>query len=261
MKERQEDVRNDANKILADLLFEFSHATRLGLLKIISGKRMRHMEISKSLGISPQETTRHLERLLSSNLILKDMEAFFYPSPFGSLILRMMPTFEFIVGHKEYFLTHSLEEIPSEFVFRLHELGHVRFGKSPLDGLFLAKDMFSEAQEFMYVMSHHVMDASVPIVEEKVWEGITFKILLGRDGFERLGGMREVPHNNEMENLQFRIMERIGTTLLLNEKNALLCFPDVQGNPDYTYAFLGDDFDFHSFCHDLFFYFWDKAEF
>jgi predicted transcriptional regulator len=253
MKEKPEGISNEAYKALSELLFELSHATRLSILELVSARKSRHMEISKTLNISPQETTRHLERLLEVRIISKDIDGCFFPSPFGSLLLKMMPSLEFIVKNREYFMTHSLEELPAEFLARLFSLQEVQFGKRSLDGMFLARDMFLEAESYMNVLSHEVMQVSVPIVREKVLKGVRFKILLGKEAFSTL------PEASLQEALQFRALDKIGTTLLMNERKALLCFPDLKGNPDYSYAFIGDDKDFHDFCHRLFFHFWKEA--
>ncbi|MFQ6088055.1 MAG: hypothetical protein ACE5K0_04055 [Candidatus Methanofastidiosia archaeon] len=258
MKEEPEDVRIDAYNLrnLSSLFLEFSHSLRLLLFKTLKEKK-RHTEISKILDISPQETTRHLRRLMRANLIEKDSEGFYSPTSFGLLVLRLLPLFEFVSSRKNYFLKHSLEEVPYSSLLNLHKLEKAYLGEEGIDGLFRAKEMFSDAHEYMYVMSKYGMSASIPIVLEKLREGVRFRILLEKKAFKEL----EYPKPTEdVKNLELRFLENLNTTILLNEREALLSFPKKSGDADYTCGFSGEAFEFLNWCKDLFHYFWEKSK-
>ena len=60
---------------IANLFLELSNPDRLRILKLLNKEKMRLSSISNELGLSVQETYRHLLRLTRSRLISKDDKA------------------------------------------------------------------------------------------------------------------------------------------------------------------------------------------
>ena len=55
---------------LARFLFELASDERLGILEVIEEKPLRHAQIARRLKITDSETTRHLNRLASTGLLI-----------------------------------------------------------------------------------------------------------------------------------------------------------------------------------------------
>ena len=51
----------------------------------------------------------------------------------------------------------------------------------------------------------------------------------------------------------------ININIILNEKEAILSFPTLEGDADLSHAFFSNDVIFHEWCLDLFRYFWYES--
>ncbi|MDE1867906.1 MAG: transcriptional regulator, partial [Thaumarchaeota archaeon] len=59
--------------------------------------------------------------------------------------------------------------------------------------------------------------------------------------------------------LERKMQENVSTIIILNEKDALLMFPTVNGEADMSEGFFGNDAAFHEWCLDYFDDCWKKA--
>ena len=97
---------------LCDLLFELSNEDRLRILHQLNKEAMNVTTLSKALGLTTQESSRHVSRLGEVGLTQKDVDGFHHISPYGKLILKQLPGLAFTSQHRDYFTTHSLEHLP-----------------------------------------------------------------------------------------------------------------------------------------------------
>ena len=56
-----------------------------------------------------------------------------------------------------------------------------------------------------------------------------------------------------------RTLPTVKMRLLLNEKEALICFPLKDGRIDYA-PFTSKNPEFHKWCKDLYLYYWERAK-
>ncbi len=105
---------------LCDLLFEVSNEDRLRILLRLGEGPMNVTGLSRELGVTTQEASRHLSRLGETGLTVKDPEGFHRITPYGELTL--VQDLDFTSRHRDYFRTHVLSGIPGEFVSRMGEL-------------------------------------------------------------------------------------------------------------------------------------------
>jgi len=56
-----------------------------------------------------------------------------------------------------------------------------------------------------------------------------------------------------------KMVKKIQTMMVMNEKRGILFFPDSKGESDMYYAFISDDPNFLEWCVDYFDYIWSKA--
>ena len=63
--------------------------------------------LSKALNLSMQDAKRNLDNLLSEGLIERDSKGVFSLTTFGSMIVRQIPSMDFLSKNKEYFSNHN----------------------------------------------------------------------------------------------------------------------------------------------------------
>lgn len=97
---------------LANLLFILASADRLTLLSEIGTHKLRLTHLASKISATPQETSRHLMRLRNANIIEKDPDGFFSPTLFGKILLKMLPSLEFVNQNKNYFLSYDISPFP-----------------------------------------------------------------------------------------------------------------------------------------------------
>ncbi len=107
---------------LCGLLFEVSNEDRLKILLQLEKGGINITNLSRELGISTQEASRHISRLSEVGLTTKDPDGVHRMTPFGELTMRQLQGFMFTSRHGGYFKDHSLESLPSEYVCRIGEL-------------------------------------------------------------------------------------------------------------------------------------------
>jgi predicted transcriptional regulator len=59
--------------------------------------------------------------------------------------------------------------------------------------------------------------------------------------------------------LQIAFATEIGVALVMNEKNASIYFPGLDGRMDLTRGFAGEASEFHRWCGDLFEHYWNSS--
>jgi predicted transcriptional regulator len=107
---------------LADLLFELSSEERMDILVKLNRKPMKLSHIAPELKITVAEASRHLQRLSDTGLIQKNSDGLYAVTPYGSLVLSLMPGLDFTSRNRGYFSEHLVSVIPHKFRNRIGEL-------------------------------------------------------------------------------------------------------------------------------------------
>ena len=237
---------------LCDLLFEFSSIERMSIMKTLLQEHLKLSHISKNLDMTITETSRHLQRLSDIQLIQKEMDGAFAPTPLGELALSLFSSFEFISNHKEYFLEHNILALPSELVNRIGDLSNTELNTDVVRVLAHVNTMFQEAEEYIWVMSYsHSLPSTIPIVEERLEKGVTL---------QRIFPMDIIPPTGEAETISgpCRTLPKVDARIMMTEKEAMCSLPSIDGKTDYS-SFVGVDSKFHKWCSDLYNYYWERA--
>jgi len=239
---------------IANLFLELSNPDRLRILKLLNKEKMRLSSISNELGLSVQETYRHLLRLTRSRLISKDNRGHYFLTTFGQYILAPLTSIHFLYKYREYFLTHNLTRIPLKFLERMGELANSRYAPDTFTAIFFIEKIIEEAEKYILIISEQILFGVVKILSKKA-ETIPVKILLPLYLFIP----QEIQINRYMvKNLDIKFLEKIDIALIQNEKHAGIAFPRLDGEIDYR-GFLIEDPLGLSWCKDIFEYYWKDA--
>lgn len=243
---------------LSDFFLELSHSDRLRALFLIEKEKLKLTHISERLNLSMQETSRHLSRLRDANLIRKDVDGFYYLTPFGRIILHLLPSYNFILKNRDYFQDHDPSCLPPEFIERIGELEEYKPGDGVMQVLHLAITVMEEAREYVWILTDQVMTPTIPMIREGCAKGIRFRILLPKQltlppGFQ-------LPKPAPTSPIEIKWLEEVRVCIMMNEKLVGLCLPNSAGKIDLTTGFASRDPKFHRWCKDLFLHYWGRTK-
>ena len=246
---------------LFDINFELSNEDRYNILTILKGRPMKLTALSEEMDITHQQCTRHLNRLVKTELIAKDPEGFYRISTYGELTLRQYQGQLFTANYREYFYKHVLTNIPDKFVSRLGELSNSSYIDDVMAVFKNIERVLNQAEEYVWRITDRYLLMIVPHVAAALDRGIEYRLIEPRDivyppGIEETGIFEDAWREGLFLN---RILERVDVFLAVSEKEAaVVAFPTLDGRFDYL-GFTSMDERMLDWCSDLFNYYWDRA--
>ncbi len=228
-------------------MFEVASEDRLRILTFLEQKALRLTEIARKLPATDPEASRHLSRLSRAGLVTKTVNGAYALTPLGRLACAILPSFAILGSRREYFLSHDLSSIPSEFLHRIGELAEHRY-LDHLDGILgLAQELTSEATEYVWIMTDRPVrlehrhprpeSLSVRCIVPRSFDVATFSLLR---------------QNWPGANIELAYLETIPAALLTNERRAGILFPGLDRQIDWNRGLSGGSAAFHGWCRDLF---------
>jgi len=249
---------------LCKLLFELSNEDRLNILLELKEAPMKLSHISKKLDFTVQETSRNLSRLSQACLIAKEVDGFFHLTPYGEQALKLLPGFEFLSKHREYFTTHTLSTLPLECAIGIADLLECTFTNDVMVTFHNVENMIREAEEFVWILSDQILVSTLPYLVEALKRGVEFRLILPED-VSPSKSLRERVDNPIFEyaartkKLESRFLEKVDVFICMSEKEvAALSFPNLDGRLDYL-GFRATDERAHKWSKNLISYYWNRA--
>lgn len=237
-----------------ELMFELSHPGRLKTLRILKEKPHRLTDVSKVLGLTSAEVSRHLGRLSKAELVTKNGEGLYTLSPFGDIILQEVSKFNFLTMHHEYFLTHDFTVLPNELQW-LTPLSKTKIINGTLEIMSLVEDLTRDAENQIWVMSVQPMRSMVELSVKRASEGVNLKFIYSRGA--------EVPKEYKPRRgraIEVRLLEDFNIALKYNKKTAGIVLPDMSGKVDFGAALMGENPQFLKWVELLFNHYWERGE-
>jgi len=251
---------------LCDLLFEVSNEDRLRILLQLEEKDMRVTDISRELGLSIQESSRHVSRLGEVGLARKDVEGFYILTNYGKIVLGHIRELEFTSKYSEYFSKHTIERLPKELVKRIGELADSTYMHNMMDFLKNIEKITKNAEEKIWLCVDQYPVNSFVFINEALDRGVKFKCVEPVEGIK--GPNPSMYEPKEMEGfrragstplVEHRTKEKVDAFLFLSENECALAFPTPDGEFDYR-GFTAEDERSIKWCNDLFQHYWETAE-
>lgn len=257
---------------LCDLLFELSNEDRLRILRQLEKEAMSVTSLSRTLGLTTQESSRHQSRLAEVGLTIKDANGVIYLSTYGRLVLRQLRGIEFTSRYRDYFTSHSLECLPQEFVSRIGELADSTYIDNFLVTIYRAEKTLKEAEENILLINFPYYAGSFPLILEAYDRGIKAKFIRTRDHqvpdimMEEpqraivLAAARARARARRAGNYESKLIEKCDLILYMSEKEvAILSFPMPNGKFDLL-GFSSEDKRTYKWCFEIFQYYWERAK-
>jgi predicted transcriptional regulator len=239
---------------LSKLLFELSSSERINIMSEIQKQRLKLSHISKRLDMTVTEASRHLQRLSEAKLVEKDVEGLYKLTPFGELTLSLLPSFDFISKHRDYFTTHTISHLPHEFINRIGDLLNCTFTDDVMVAFHSVENLIQAAQEYVWILSNQVLMSTLPFLEEAVKRGVKFRLILPKD-MTPPPGFKPIP---AIPLIQRRTLQKVDVIIAMSEKQARVAFPTTDKSMDHI-GFGSTDDRSHKWCKDLFLYYWERA--
>lgn len=245
---------------------ELASEQRLAILSSVQDKSVKISAIAKELDATVPEVYRNFERLVKADLIFKNSDGSYSITSLGKILYSQVSLVEFLSSNKKYFKNHSFDSLPSKYIQRLGSLQKGEPVKGMVKVLEKWKEIYDSADKYIYNILYEV-PYNAELVEplaKKVSTGTRVRTVFSdtaivpkerKQIFERLGFKKMI----EEGKIERKMAEGVKIIILLNEKQACVMFPTIDGEVDMSEAFFSDDKEFHEWCLDYFEHDWSRA--
>ncbi len=251
---------NAANDFL-----ELASEQRLNIIFKLLEKKSKISNMAKELHATVQEVHRNFERLANAGLIMKDKDGMYDLTTYGKTMCTQVPSLLFLSKNRKYFENHDFGDVSMKFIQRIGALAGGQQVKGFVKVLEQWKIIYKNADEFVYEIFTEVpLDLIEPLLT-KVKKGIKLSYIFsesvivpkGRKELLEKLGIKDLINKGLVERKM-----RAGTNVVvvLNEKEACVSFPTLDGVADMREMFYSKDPLFHEWCLDYFRYCWYNAQ-
>jgi predicted transcriptional regulator len=256
-------------ELLCNLLFEVSNEDRLRILHLLHQQGMNVTQLSKALGLSSQETSRHMSRLNKIGVTIKESDGKYHLTLYGKLLLTHIQGIDFTSRHQQYFRDHTLDQLPCPFIHRLGELSSSTFISDIMVVFTNIETVIQEAEEYLWVITDQYLPSNMPLhiaayergvrerdIEAKNWV-VPHRIKESLRDEEAIA--QGIHHARATGVLEECMLDHLDLYLFMSEKEvAIVAFPLPDGRFDY-FGFSSTDDQVHAWCRDVFEHYWERA--
>jgi predicted transcriptional regulator len=249
----------------ANNFLELSSQQRLQIIFKLLEKKSKVTTMAKEIDATAQEVHRNFARLEDGGFITKDLDGYYALTTYGKTICSQIPSIIFLSENRKYFEDHNFGDIPPKFIMRIGQLANSQHVNGVTKILEQWKSVYKNANEYIYEMLTEIpLDVIEPKVK-RIEKGIKFNYILAESTIVPKGRKKLLQKLNYDKLIEKGLVERkmrktIQTSIVLNEKEATISFPNIEGEPDITEAFYSTDPMFHEWCLDYFRYCWYESE-
>jgi predicted transcriptional regulator len=239
------------------LFFELASESRLSILREIAQKNRKLKDMARQLDLTQTEAFRQMQRLTETFLVEKKPDTTYGITEFGKLVLHQTLAFDFIFSHKDYFSTHDVWQLPTQFVDRIGTLSHANLQLDPIQNINLISCMIKETEQFLWGIGESAgIENLNNLINQKISAGVQFRFL----GPAVVHSPNyEIPPSAS-KNFEVKVISTdVPVFVMVTEKEAAVGFRCVSGRLDYS-GFVGKDSAFRIWAKDLFLYYWDSAK-
>lgn len=249
---------------ISELFMELAGESRYAILQMLEEQKRRSAQLAKELNLTIQETHRNTARLANAGLIKKGSDASFSLTSYGRIMVSQLGAFGFLNEYKKYFEEHFPSDLPPKFLQRIGNLSNCELIKGNFAIVDKWLSLAEDAKDYLRIMTTQIPPQFFKLKVSKAKKGLHIFLIHGENTIAPKGFKKEltssVVRSLISEGIYKRKMvKKIQTMMVMNEKRGILFFPDSKGESDMYYAFISDDPDFHEWCVDYFDYIWDKA--
>ncbi|QLH07377.1 helix-turn-helix transcriptional regulator [Nitrosopumilus ureiphilus] len=245
----------------ANYVLDLASPQRMQILFKLLEKNSTPTALAKEIDATKQEVHRNFIRLEERGLIEKKTDGKYTLTTFGKIVCTQVPSLVFISQNRKYFEEHDFGEVPHKFQMRCGQLANGQYIKGISKVLEQWKNIYKNSNEYIYeVLSEVPLDLIEPLVKQ-VKKGVKFNYIFSESAVVPKGRkalLKKLGFNKLIEKglIERKMEKNVQTVVILNEKEACIMFPTLDGESDLTEMFYSDDLMFHEWCLDYFRYCW-----
>jgi predicted transcriptional regulator len=246
------------------LLFELSSVDRIDIMLLLKKTPLKLSHLSNKLGLTVQETSRNVERLAEAKLIKKDIDALFHLTPYGEETLSQLSGLRFLFKNREYFTTHTTNELPRLFESSLGLLENCEPVKDVMVAFRNVEEMIAKAEEYVWILTNQILASTIPYLVLALERGAEFRLMMQKD-YNPTKSIHDLVSNPAFakavrtHKMDFRFLDKIPIFICLSEKEvAALAFPDINEKLDYI-GFKSERNEILEWAKGIYDFYWNKA--
>lgn len=249
---------------VGSLFFELAGDLRLAMMAKLEQKDYRLSQLASELDATMQEAHRNMTRLIDSGLVSKGREGELVLTAYGRTVVSLVPSYDFLYKNRDFFVDHSLGDLPLKFVQRLGAFRGCEMVHGVMAILQRWKNLYSESEVFIKETMAQVPLDLIETISERVNKGVKFSYIFasnavvpkGRTQMLQKVGWRNLINKGLVER---RMLADVKIMAIFNEKQGCVMFPNQKGEPDLNVMFYGETPEFLEWCSDFFEYQWQMA--
>lgn len=249
------------NEILAEEFLQISSHLRLGIVLQIQEKPSNLSTLAKNLDATTSEMHRNLKRLSDDDIISKGSDGNYDLTPYGKMICAQISSWEFVKRNSEYFKKHSFGHLPMLFLQSIGSLNNSKHVKGFVNVQDTWKKIYSNADSFMNNILFEVSydNEILSIITSKLKNGTSICSIFLEDAIlpesrKNATANKEILKAIQEQLLVRRTIKDIDILVVLNEKEAFVMFPKIDGEIDVSEGFYSTDMSFRMWCQNYFEY-------
>lgn len=245
----------------ADYVLELASSQRLSILIGLLYEDLTPTEFAKEIDATKQEVHRNFLRLEKTGLIKKKVSGKYSLTTFGQTVCTQVPSLVFLTQNRKYFETHTFGNVPHKFQMRCGQLANSQYVKGVSKVLEQWKEIYKNSDSYIYeILSEVPLDLIEPLVK-KIKKGVKFNYIFSESAVVPKGRkalLKKLGFDVLIEKglIERKMEKNVQTVVVLNEKEACLMFPSLDGESDISEMFYSNDPMFHEWCLDYFRYCW-----
>lgn len=246
------------------VFFELAGDLRLYMLMKLSSRSYRLSQLANDLKATMQESHRNINRLIDSGLVKKTGEGELLLTPYGEIIVSLIPNFNFPFIYREYFQEHTLNSLPEKFVHRIGSLNNCELVVGVMAVLQRWKTVYNNSRVYIKEILSQVPIDLIETIAERINNNVKFSYIFPNDVVIPRGRneiLKKLGWNNMIFKglVERRLVNKVNIVTIFNEKESCISFPNLKGEPDLNIMFYSKDESFHEWCEDFFNYEWNQA--
>jgi len=245
----------------ADYVLELASSQRLSILIGLLYEDLTPTEFAKEIDATKQEVHRNFLRLEKTGLIKKKVSGKYSLTTFGQTVCTQVPSLVFLTQNRKYFEAHTFGNVPHKFQMRCGQLANSQYVKGVSKVLEQWKEIYKNSDNYIYeILSEVPLDLIEPLVK-KIKKGVKFNYIFSESAVVPKGRkalLKKLGFDALIEKglIERKMEKNVQTVVVLNEKEACLMFPSLDGESDISEMFYSNDPMFHEWCLDYFRYCW-----
>ena len=240
---------------------ELSSHQRLEILFNLLEKKSKVSNMAKKIDATNQEVHRNFMRLEDGGLVVKTKDGTYGLTTYGKTMCAQVPTLVFLSKNQKYFESHDFGGVPQKFILRAGQLSKGEYVRGITKVLEKWRDIFDSSKKYVYgILVEEPLELIEPLIK-KAKSGVKVQSIFSESTIVPKARKKILEKNDFQKLIISKQIERkmkkiVKTVVVLNEKEACVSFPKIDGDSNITEMFYSNDSMFHEWCLDYFRYNW-----